>query len=94
MNDKFRDVPVEEDTKVLSRAETKLGAYDALHEKWIYESVKAESLILVGAEVESLSNEELERVLRDSEFVRAGSQVTISRGKAGFTFLNFNFDVR
>ena len=94
MKEKFRDVPKDEDTKVLSRAETKLGAYDALHEKWIYESVKAESLILVEAEVEGLSNEEFERELRASGLMRTDSQVTISRGKAGYIFLNFNFVVR
>ena len=94
MNEKFRNVPIEEDTKVLFRAEATLGAYEALHEKWLFEAVKAESLILADQDVQGVSNEDLERELRASQFIRPGSQVTISRGKSGYTFLNFNFDVR
>ena len=95
VSDKFKNIPVEEDTKVLFRKEIAFGPYEAIHEewKWVFEGIKAESLILLQADVAALTDEELERTLRDSGLVQYDSKVTITRDRDGYTFLNFNFVV-
>ena len=43
MIDKFKNVPVEEDTTIKFRSVTKFENIDALHEGWYWEGVTAES---------------------------------------------------
>jgi hypothetical protein len=93
MNAKFSAVPIEEDTEVLARVETTFGPYDAVHERWRYEAVKAESVILLSDDVANISDGELESALRASGLVQTGTEVTVTRGDSGYTFLNFNFVV-
>jgi len=87
---KFINVPVEDDTTLLVSLESTLGERDVLYQQWYWDGIKAESLIFVGDDVGSLSDEELETEVRSSPLVKAGS-LTISRSKSGYTFVNFNF---
>ena len=93
MNEKFKNIPLEEDTRVLSRKQITFGPYDAIHEKWkwLFEGVSAESIILLEADVAALTDEELTQQLKASSLLAPNSQITIARGKDNFTFLNFNF---
>lgn len=95
MNEKFANVPVEEDTRVLSRTPIVFGVYEAIHEKWkwVLEGVSAESIILLDTDISEVSDEELTQKLRDSGLMKPDSQITIARERQGFTFLNFNFVV-
>lgn len=95
MNEKFANVPVEVDTKVLSRTPITFGSYEAIHEKWkwVLEGVSAESIILLEADISAVSDDELKQKLRDSGLMKPDSQITIARERVGFTFLNFNFVV-
>ncbi len=88
---KFDGVLVEEDTKILRQGEMKLGEIDVLVQAWRWEAILGESFIFVGSEVGSLTDEELERLVRSSPLVRPDSQITIKRSESGFTFVNFNF---
>jgi hypothetical protein len=94
-SEKFKNIPVEEDTKILFRQQITFGPYEAIHEewKWVFEGIKAESLILLESDVAALTDEELERALRETGLVEYDSKVTIARDRDGYTFLSFNFVV-
>jgi len=47
MSDKFRNVPVEKDTRIIFSQEVKFGTCDVLYQKWSWEGVTAESIILI-----------------------------------------------
>jgi len=92
MTDKFKNVPVEEDTQIQFRNESRFGKYDVLYEMWSWEGISAESLIFVNEEVADLTDEELKQEVRKSPLVKKESAVTIKRLDAGYTFVNFNFE--
>jgi hypothetical protein len=91
MSNKFDNVPVEKDTRILFRKEEKIGNYDALHEKWNWEGIKAESIIFANDDISDLTDEEIEQEVRTSEFIKEGSQITLKRSEV-FTYVNFNFE--
>ncbi len=92
LSDKFQNVPIDEDTRILTRQECRLGDYDVLFEKWSWDGIRATTLVFCEADVAHLDNPELEAFVRASLIVNEGSQLTIKRNKNGFTFVNFNFE--
>jgi hypothetical protein len=94
MSEKFDGVPVEEDTRILSRREAKLGRFEVLHEKWNWEGIVAESFIFANDDVAGMTEEEIEQEVRKSPLVKKESQVLVKRLDAGFTFVNFNFEAK
>ena len=88
---KFHDVPVEADTRVISRTPHTIDGYEALHEVWVWDGIKGETLIFVSADVSQLGYEDLRRLLAESELSEADAQVAIKRSESGYTFVNFNF---
>jgi len=91
MSDKFKNVPTEEDTKIMFSHEARLGSYEILYQKWRWEGVTAESFIFDSGDVADLSDEELIAEAKTSPAVQKDSQVTIKRNATGFDFVNFNF---
>ena len=92
MTDKFKTVPVEEDTRILFRQEAQFGTYEVLYEMWSWEGISAESIIFASDDISDLTDEELEQEVRKSPLVKKESAVTIKRLDSGFTFVNFNFE--
>jgi hypothetical protein len=92
MTDKFKKVPVDEDTRILFRQEATLGEYDVLYEMWSWEGISAESIIFASDDISDLTDEELELEARKSPLVKSDSAITIKRTPAGYTFVNFNFE--
>jgi hypothetical protein len=92
MTDKFKNVPVEEDTRILFQTEATFGTYNVLYEMWTWEGISAESIIFASDDISDLTDDQLEREVRKSPLVKKGSAVTIKRLDAGFTFVNFNFE--
>ncbi len=92
MTDKFKNVPVEEDTRILFRQEAELGTYEVLYEMWSWEGISAESIIFVNDDISDLTDEELEQEVRQAPLVKKESAMTIKRLDSGFTFVNFNFE--
>ena len=93
MSKKFDGVPVEEDTKILFRLEAKLGKFDILYEQWNWEGILAESIIFANDDISGMTDEEIEQEVRKSPLVKNGSEMKIKRSDAGFTFVNFNFEL-
>ena len=93
MSKKFDSVPVEEDTRIRYRKKVRLGKLEALYEKWCWEGILAESLIFANDDVSRMTDEEIEDEVRKSPLVKNGSEMKIKRSDAGFTFVNFNFEL-
>ena len=89
MTNKFKNVPVEEDTRILFRQEAEFGTYEVLYEMWSWEGISAESSIFVNDDISNQTDEELEQEVRQSPLVKKESAVTIKRLDSGFTFANF-----
>ena len=92
MSDKFKDVPVEHDTTIISQQETELGEYTVLHQVWFWEGITAESIIFANEDVVDLSDQEIEMKVKTSSFFKPDSSITMKRNRSGFTFVNFNFE--
>lgn len=92
MNNKFANISVEADTKIINQLEALLGSYPVLYQKWIWDGITAESIIFANLDIPDLTDEELEKEVKDSPICRENSQITIKKTD-GFTFVNFNFDV-
>ena len=90
MNDKFENIPVEEDTKILFSSPMKWGELDIVYQKWNWDGINAESIIFLNEDVSEMDDEALEAEVREGPLVWKDSQVTIKRGE-NFTFVNFNF---
>ncbi len=88
---KFSDVPVEEDTKILSQSRTRVGDCDVLHQKWFWNGIHAEILVFPAEEVHTLDDWALEALVQTAAFVDNDSQFTIKCNAGGYTFVNFNF---
>ncbi len=93
MSEKFDNVPVEDDTRVLMSQPAHLGDYEVLYQQWAWEGIRAESVIFARADIEEVSDEKLEELVRESPLVSPESRVTIQHSDAGFTFCNFNFEM-
>ncbi len=91
MSDKFNNIPVEADTKILFSSPMRWGDLDIVYQKWHWEGINAESIIFLTEDVKELSDEELEADVRDDPLVRGDSQITIKRLEE-YTFVNFNFE--
>jgi hypothetical protein len=90
MNEKFKNIPVEEGTKILFSSPMKWGELDIVYQKWSWEGIRAESIIFLSEDVKDMDDETLDADLRSSPIVNEDSQMTIKRGDE-FTFVNFNF---
>jgi len=90
--DKFKNVPVEEDTKIIFREESILGEYEVLYEKWFWDGISAESIIFANEDVAELKDNEIESIVKKSPLLKKGSSMTLTRSESGFTFVNFNFE--
>lgn len=94
MSFKFKDVPIDMDTKIIFRQEAKVDNYDCIHEVWSWDSFIAESLIFDNEKIEDLNDDELQMKITSSGIPDPGSSVLIKRSDSGYTFVNFNFELQ
>ncbi len=91
MLEKFKNVPVEEDTNIIAESTMKFGEQDILYQKWSWDGIVGESIIFVADDVKHLSDAELKSYVAESDIVTQKDKVTLSRGKTEYAFINFNF---
>ena len=91
MSVEFKNVPVEDDTKILISTEASLGKFSVLYQKWRWEGVTAESLIFDSCDVAELTDEEIMNEVKSSPLLIADTKITLSRVASGYVFVNFNF---
>jgi len=94
MNDKFKDVPVDKDTKILFESTMKFDIYDILYQKWYWDNIYGQSIIFVSEDVKDISDDELVQYISQSDIVKDKDNLTVSRSKSGFTFVNFDFVIK
>lgn len=94
MSDKFKNVPIEEDTVILHRAEGCLGNYDVLYEKWSWEGVTADCFIFANKDIQDLTDSQLIDEVKTSPMLKDSSKIEIKRSDSGFTFVSFNFTAK
>lgn len=94
MSDKFKNIPVDPDTKITYRGKYKLGEYDVLYEKWIWDGVCGESVIFEEGDVSEVDDEAIISLVSSSSICNKRSDITVKRSDSGYVFTNFNFNVR
>lgn len=90
MKDKFKNIPVDEDTVVAISLESTLGDYDVVYQKWSWDGIHAESIIFFNEDIENLSEEEIVNEVKLSPLLKEDTQTTYKKLEV-YTFVNFNF---
>ena len=88
---KFDNVTTESDTKITLNLETMFGKYDVLFQQWVWDGIKAESLIFDSEDVSDIDLDTLVDEVRNSALVTDASKEITSKVGEKFTFINFNF---
>ena len=91
MKKKFKNVPIDEDTKILFQKEAKLDNYDVLYQKWLWDGMTGESIIFSSDDAKDLNDDEIKALVKLSPIVKEDSKITLKRSDSGFVFANFNF---
>jgi len=93
----FKEIPVEKDTKIIREQEIIVKKIPAVHQKWSWDNIIAESIIFHTEDIDDLTDNELLEIVKncptDKYSFEPHSQHTLKRSPSGFTFVNFNFVV-
>ena len=92
MIEKFKNIPVDDDTRILATTVERIEGYDVAYQKWSWDGTYGESIIFFNEEVKSLSKEDILELVQKANFIVLGSGITYKQGDI-YTFLNFNFKV-
>lgn len=90
MKEKFNNISVEKDTKILETAEITVDSYDAVIQKWCWDGIYGESLIFFNEDISELNEDQVKSKVQESDLLYEGSQMTFKKGEI-YTFVNFNF---
>jgi len=91
MDDKFKNIPEDPDTKTMLRIEMKVDMYHTMYEMWNWDGIWAESLIFLTEDIKKLSEEDLKKVVVNSGMWNSESQILVKETESGYTFVNFNY---
>ena len=89
---KFDNVTTDSDTKITLNLETKFGKYDVLYQQWVWNGIKAESLIFDNEDISDIDLNSLIDEVRNSALVTDASKEITSKVAEQYTFINFNFE--
>ena len=90
MNEKFKNLKMDEGTTLIFRKDVEVNGLEAVYEKWNWEGIVAESLVFLSEEVTELTEEIFELVLSANGYFEDSSRLTL-KTVGEFTFVNFNF---
>jgi hypothetical protein len=91
MNKKFKDIGVDEGTRIIKTSEVKIETLEAVHQKWSWDGIYGESIIFFNEDVVDLNEEEIKTMVQKTDYLELGSQITFKKAEK-YTFVNFNFD--
>lgn len=91
MKNKFENIPKDKDTKITVELQTNFGDYEVFYQKWLWDGIKAESIIFFNEDIKSLSEEEIKEQLKQSPLLKDNSEITYKKSDV-YTFVNFNFE--
>ena len=95
MNEKFTQIPLDQDTILLFESPLKYGELDCVLQSWQYDNIRGMSLIFYAADLEPKSDDELKDwILSTSEIVQNKNKekMTISRNATEHPYVFVNFD--
>ena len=93
MSDKFKNVPIDDDTRILFQAVKKLDEYEVLYQQWSWDGYKGESIIFSDDDIKDLSENEIKEIVKTSSVLKdKESNLSFSQSGSGYTFVNFNFE--
>ncbi len=93
MTDKFKNVPLDADTKIKKQKECKIADFEVLYQKWLWDGVLGESIIFAEEDVRDYNEQEIKQLVLYSEFINTNDvKMTFNRGGKGFVFVNFGFE--
>ncbi len=92
MNEKFNDVPLDDDTTILYERILKDDKYEALYQIWSWEGITAQCMIFLETDVEELSDNDLEKIVKSLIAIDEKTKFDIKRNAKGYTFVNFSLD--
>jgi|26BtaG_2_1085354.scaffolds.fasta_scaffold03372_5 hypothetical protein len=91
MTEKFKDLPVEEGTQIITSVKANIEQYDVVYQKWHWDGIMAESVIFFNDDIAELTEEQIKNeVALCTALVKENSQMTYKKGEK-YTFVNFNF---
>jgi len=85
---KFSDVPVEDDTKILISEELTVSGIDCRFESWSWDGIKGISFIFLNDDIPKLSEEELIQMIISEQLNQKKLSTTFKQGEK-YTFVNF-----
>ena len=93
MLEKFKNIPLDEDTTILFNEQMKFGGLDCVYQIWRFDGIQGSSLIFTLEDVKGITDETIEIDLRESTLLtNKESSITFSfRNKTEYLFVNFNF---
>jgi len=91
MNEKFKNIGIDEETAIMLRQEFKFQNYDAVFEIWMTREISACSVIFCKEDIEHLNDEEIIAMIEKNYNV---NDVNISRVNENYVFANFGFKLR
>jgi hypothetical protein len=95
LDSEFRNVSLEDDTKIHSLNMKTIGGFRCRYERWSWEGTQAESLIFLVKDVAHLSDDELVAIIiADPKSLMLTDVYTLKRiEESGFVFFNYDFHV-
>jgi len=93
MIDKFKNVPLDDETKILSEHIVEIGKYEALLQVWNWDGIIAQSIILTDVDANEMSDSEIEEQIKSLSFIEKETSLMINRSVKGFTFVNFKVNL-
>lgn len=85
----FKDLPHDEDTRILHSSECHFNGLDVLVETWNWGGIKGKSIILLSSQVGDRSDKEVIELLRQITDIK--SDFTVTRDRNGYMFINHDF---
>jgi hypothetical protein len=92
MDKKFKNIPIEPDTKILFQNETNLCGYPVRYEIWSWDGYRAESFIFSNDDVSGQSDKEIDKLVIESGLIHEELGITLNRSDSKFVFVCFNFE--
>ncbi|WGF92644.1 hypothetical protein [Aequorivita marisscotiae] len=91
MTEKFKDLPVEEGTKIILSTEAVIEDFDVVYQKWYWDGIYAESVIFLNDDIAHLNEDQVRHeVALCTALVKENTEMTYKKGEK-YTFVNFNF---
>ena len=86
ISEKFKNIPVDEGTRIISREQIKIGDYDVIHEKWFWDGIYADSYVFFNEDIKDLNEEDILKLTNQIQ------QFSTYKKLDTYTFVNFDFE--